>query len=179
MQFGAGVRLVHFRLGQEALQRHSQGAFHLLALSINFVNIELPSWRHPARIQVSGFKAELKQRQLPQVGPQHTLKALMSSFFGQAAIEPFGAVRGRRKASLYVQHVAAKERRRQELQSDQALKAAKLEAVDRLLWQTDFLHQESTAQPSSNGLSFLYHDGSAEYSYPVRVCVLRKRSARH
>ena len=86
MQFGVGVRLVDFRLGQEALQRHSQGAFHLLALSINFVNIEMPSWRHPARIQVSGFKAELKQRQLPQVGPQQTLKAL-SSGSGQAAIE--------------------------------------------------------------------------------------------
>ena len=76
MQFGAGVRLVHFRLGQEALQRHSQGAFHLLALSINFVNIELPSWRHPARIQVSGFKAELKQRQLPQVGAPAHLESL-------------------------------------------------------------------------------------------------------
>ena len=40
MQFGVGVRLVHFRLGQEALQRHSQGAFHLLALSINLVNTQ-------------------------------------------------------------------------------------------------------------------------------------------
>ena len=69
--------------------------------------------------------------------------------------------------------MAAKERRRQELQSNQALKAAKLEAVDRLLWQTDFLHQESTAQsPSSKGLSFLCHDSSAEYSYSVRVSML-------
>ena len=71
-----------------------------------------------------------------------------------------------------MQHVAAKERRRQELQSDQALKAAKLEAVDRLLWQTDFLHQESTAQPSSKGLSSLCHDSSVENGYSVIVCML-------
>ena len=65
--------------------------------------------------------------------------------------------------SLYAQHVAAKERRRQELQSDQALKAAKLEAVDRLLWRTDFLHQQSTAQsPDSKGLTSLCHGRSSK-----------------
>ena len=59
---------MHFCLGQEALLRHSQGAFQLTALSVDFVSVDLPSWRHPARVQVSGFKAELKQRQLPEVG---------------------------------------------------------------------------------------------------------------
>ena len=63
----AGLRVMHFTLGQEALLRHSQGAFHLTELSVDFVSMELPSWRHPARVQISGFKAQLKQRQLPEV----------------------------------------------------------------------------------------------------------------
>ena len=63
----AGVRIAHFTLGQEALLRHSQGAFHLTELTVAFVSVELPSWSHPARVQVSGFRAELKQRQLPEV----------------------------------------------------------------------------------------------------------------
>ena len=58
---------MHFTLGQEALLRYSQGAFQLTELSVDFVSMELPSWRHPARIQSSGFKAQLKQRQLPKV----------------------------------------------------------------------------------------------------------------
>ena len=57
------------------------------------------------------------------------------------------------KQSLHgLQHVAAKDSRRQQHESVQALKAAKLAAVDRLLWQTDFLHQPGSAQ-SPSGLS--------------------------
>ena len=63
----AGVRILRFTLGQEALHRHSQGAFHLKELSVDFISVELPSWRQPARVLVSGLKAELKQRQLPEV----------------------------------------------------------------------------------------------------------------
>jgi hypothetical protein len=63
----AGVRIVRFTLGQEALHRHSQGAFHLKALDVDFISVELPSWSQPARVLVSGLKAELKQRQLPEV----------------------------------------------------------------------------------------------------------------
>ncbi len=56
---------------------------------------------------------------------------------------------------MSLQHVAAKDRLRQQQERDQALKAAKLEAVDRLLWQTDFLQQQgSTQSPSGAPLPF-------------------------
>ena len=73
----AGLRVMHFTLGQEALLRHSQGAFQLTELTVDFLSLKLPSWRHPARVQVSGFKAHLKQRQLPQVGRTMTLDSVM------------------------------------------------------------------------------------------------------
>ena len=48
--------------------------------------------------------------------------------------------------------MAAKDRLRQQRESDQALKAAKLETVDRLLWQTDFMRQQASTQ-SPSGMS--------------------------
>ena len=54
------------------------------------------------------------------------------------------------KQSMHgLQHVAAKDSRRQQHESNQALKAAKLAAVDCLLWQTDFLRQQGSAQSPS------------------------------
>ena len=50
---------------------------------------------------------------------------------------------------MSLQHVAAKDRLRQQQENGQALKAAKLEAVDRLLWQTDFLQQQGSTQSPS------------------------------
>lgn len=70
-----------------------------------------------------------------------------------------------------MQHVAAKDRLRQQRESDQALKAAKLEAVDRLLWQTDFLrHQGSTQSPSgmsNTPAQYLMRDDVCSATQPV------------
>ncbi len=66
---------------------------------------------------------------------------------------------------MSLQHVAAKDRLRQQQESDQALKAAKLEAVDCLLWQTDFLQQQgSTQSPSGAPPHHQSHHVPKEYA---------------
>ena len=115
---------------------------------------------------VSGLKAELKQRQLPEVTTSyqcHSVAVPAQSTLTTSAISSHakhcinGCLQGlgmlpMHEAEHGLQHVAAKDSRRQQHESDQALKAAKLAAVDRLLWQTDFLHQQGSAQ-SPSGLS--------------------------
>lgn len=62
-----GIRIHNVRLAEAALRRTNCGTFHLSELIIAYIELQLPSWRRPLRIHMRGIKADLRQRQMPQV----------------------------------------------------------------------------------------------------------------
>lgn len=64
----AGFRVGHLRVAQHVLDAAGLPICSVAALSVEELEVSLPTWSRPLAIKGSGLMMELLQRQLPQVG---------------------------------------------------------------------------------------------------------------
>ena len=162
LMLGAGISVHNLRLAEAALQQASCGTFDLSKLFFAYIEVQLPSWRRPLRIHMRGIKAELRQRQMPQVSvvPQgtcglrqlyyawlllHCLQDMLQETQQECALCGDSAI-------AVSQHVDLEDQRLAEQQAERKLRAEKLALVDNLLWNTSFMRQNSN-QPENTGKS--------------------------
>lgn len=67
-----GIRMEHLRLAASLLDRVDAGFIKLEAVSVEFLEVCIPSWSQPLSIRIRGLSVDVHQRNMPQARPLRT-----------------------------------------------------------------------------------------------------------